>query len=171
MNYSIEKAEALTLAGVTFSDTIKVNIEYLDDGFFEDVRGKGYYILAKDIGIVKMVFNRKNGTNVVFEYSEKRYFNRNSISGKVVDSDIALSDVILSQSNFVRDRPYTLTDNQGNFSFNFYGPTTTIFLGYDENNDDRIDYENTATPNLGYNINNVNSDITGVVIDVQNFWD
>lgn len=70
-NYAVECVGARTVGGAEFEDCIRVE---LDDSSneLEDLEGTGYFILARDVGIVELVFDRASGDTVSYEYVEHK---------------------------------------------------------------------------------------------------
>ena len=77
--YKVEKCEEQIVNGVNFPDCIKVSIEAIK-GSNPYVLGTGYYILARDVGIIKLVFNRLDGTTCSFENLTNRQFGESDCS-------------------------------------------------------------------------------------------
>jgi hypothetical protein len=70
--FNVDRCEPQTINGITFSDCIKVTANMNETNPF--MQGSGYYILAKDVGIVEIAFNRINGTRVSYKYISNQQF-------------------------------------------------------------------------------------------------
>jgi hypothetical protein len=73
---SVEDLGLATVNGIDFTDCIKVNIDNTASSYkSEYTEGTGYFILAKGVGIIELVFKRTNpiyGGVVTYSYQEQR---------------------------------------------------------------------------------------------------
>ena len=160
----VEHVGQQTINGVGFDDCIKITV---DDSLHENEyeRGNGYFILARDVGIVKLIFNRTNGTNVSYEYIEHRQLARHTISGTVRYGEMPLEGLVVQISNCnwgIR----SVTSSNGAFSIQAYGPDIVLRLGHDEDNDDVLDFDDPPNYPKEYCVNDITSDIVNLNIDI-----
>jgi hypothetical protein len=66
--YRVEQVGAQTVGGVEFQDCVRVDVDDSNNQQSESLRGAGHFMLARDVGIVRLVFDRLDGTRVQFEY-------------------------------------------------------------------------------------------------------
>jgi len=164
-SYRVEHVGAQTAGGIEFADCIRVDIDDSQNAS-EYLRGTGYYILAKGIGIVKLVFTRTTGENVLFEYLGHEQLAKHTISGTIVDCEVPVEGIIVQISNAnwgIR----SVTDSTGNFSIEAYGPDILLYIGYDQDNNDVLDFDYYPDWPKEYCVNNITSDILGLSIVVQ----
>lgn len=163
--YMVEQIGQQTINGVDFDDCIKITInDSLHE--YEYLRGSGYFILARDIGIVKLVFDRTDGTRVSYEYIEHRELVRHTISGTIRDRGVPVEGIVVGISNGswgIR----SVTDPNGAFSIQAYGPDIVLRLGYDEDNDDVLDFDDYPNYPKEYSVNDITSDIVNLNIDIS----
>lgn len=130
-SYSVEHVGAQTVDGTNFADCIKVSYHTHDeDGY---LGGTGYMILAKGVGIVKIEFNCNNGTTITFDYQEHRELTKHTISGTIVDSNSkAPVPEIAVQIAYNSWGTQAITDTEGKFSIQAYGPELCLMIGEDQ---------------------------------------
>ena len=163
--YAVEQSGQQTINGVDFDDCIKITI---DDSLNENeyMRGSGYFILARDVGIVELIFNRTDGTRVSYEYREHKQLVRHTISGSIREGGVPVEGLIVQISNG-NWGTRSVTDSNGSFSVQAYGPDIVLRLGYDEDDDDVFEFGNYADYPKEFSVNNVMSDIVGLSIDIS----
>jgi len=162
-SYFVEYVGSQTVGSIVFDQCIKITI---DDSQNENeyLRGTGYFILARNIGIVKIVFNRSNGSTVIYEYVTHTQLSKHTLSGTVRYSDAPVEGIAVQIAN-ADWGTRSITDPQGSFSIQAYGPDVVLRLGYDQNNDYVFDF--TSWEPEEYTVNNVSSDISGLVVNLQ----
>jgi hypothetical protein len=101
------------------------------------LKGSGYFILADGIGIVELVFNRADGTNVLYEYVSRTKLVKHTISGTVNDNGVPVSGIIVAISD-AKWGTYSETDSNGAFSIQAYGPDVVLRIWYDKNPQDDV---------------------------------
>lgn len=165
--YRVEYVGAQTVNGIEFKDCIKDCIKVtIDDSLnkSEYLKGNGYFILARDVGIIKLVFSRTNGKNVLYEYAEHKQLTRHTISGTINDGGVPVKGIIvqISGANWgIR----SVNDSDGAFSIQAYGPDIILRIGYDKDNDDAFEFDGNYPKE--YCVNNITSDIIDLSIDVS----
>jgi len=162
-NYFIGRVESQTVNGIEFNNCIKVDIDTSNDtsgGTYS--QGKGYFILAEGVGIVKFEFVRTTGQKLLIEYLESRQFERHTISGKVVvpQSLISVYGMPVVQISPFNCGNRSVVDSNGSFSVQIYGPDIEIMIGFDKDNNDIID---TDYKRKEYVINNISGDVGGLL--------
>ena len=164
-HYMAEHIGQQTINGVDFDDCVKITI---DDSLHESeyLRGSGYFILARDVGIVELVFDRTNGTRVSYGYIEHRQLARHTISGSIREGDMPVGGLVVQISNG-NWGTRSVTDSNGAFSIQAYGPDIVLRLGYDEDNDDVLDFDDYPDYPKEYPVNDIYSDIVNLDIDVS----
>jgi len=70
--YSVQHVGTQTVGSVQFDDCIRVTVDNSKDERGEYLQGTGEFVLAKDMGIVWLKFQRVRGTTVTYEYVEHR---------------------------------------------------------------------------------------------------
>lgn len=163
-HYMVEQAGRQTVNGVDFDDCIKINIEdSLHDN--EYLRGSGYFILARDVGIVELVFNRTDGTRVSYEYVEHNQLVKHTISGTIREGGMPVEGLIVQIS--IGDwGTRSVTDSDGAFSVQVYGPDIVLRIGYDEDSNDVLDFNDPDYPKE-YCVNGITSDIVDLSIEIS----
>jgi hypothetical protein len=159
--YSVEYVGSQTINGTTFPDTIKV---YIDDSSNDSdyLKGTGYFTLAKDIGIVQIVFNRTNGNTVQFDYMTHGQLTKHVISGivEVTSGNAAVGKVVQISNGNWGIRSVTAVD--GSFSLEAYGPDIMLRIGDDTDNNDILDFVPEMPKQVW--VNDITSNVTGVSI-------
>ncbi|RLF52632.1 MAG: hypothetical protein DRN19_00590 [Thermoplasmata archaeon] len=154
-----------TVNGNFFEDCIRVDMTLTDE--FEYLDGNGYFILARDVGIVKLVFNRTNGENVLFEYVDEKQFTGHNISGMIRKNGTPVEDIVVQISNAdwgIR----SVTDEFGNFSLhNIYGPDIVLRIGYDNDSDGVFDFDDYPGYPKEIDLHGIKSNIDGLIIDIS----
>jgi len=159
--YSVTHIGAATVGANSFPDCIRVDID--DTGNSSDyLAGTGYFILARDVGIVEIVFQRTDdGSEVRYEYVEHQQLSANTISGTVSVGGEYVSGKIV-QIHYPAWGIRSVTDAGGNFALQAYGPVITLRIGDDVNEDGVLDFDVPGWPK-----EYVVSDITGdVSVDI-----
>ena len=155
--YSVEYVGSQTINGTTFPDSIKV---YIDDSSNDSdyLKGTGYFILAKDIGIVQIVFNRTNGNTVQFDYMTHGQLTKHVISGivEVTSGNAAVGKIVQISNGNWGIRSVTAAD--GSFSIEAYGPDIMLRIGDDTNNDDVLDFDPEMPKQVW--VNDITSNVT-----------
>lgn len=162
-NYKVEYVGSQIVNGIGFSDCIKINIDDSQNAH-EYLRGTGYFILARNIGIVKLVFNRTNGTNVLYEYLSHNQLTRHTISGTINKRGVPVEGIIVQIAN-ANWGNRSVTDSNGAFSVQAYGPDIVLRIGNDKDYDDIFDFDDPNYP-FEYWANNITSDISGIIIEI-----
>jgi hypothetical protein len=161
--FSVEYVGAQTVNGVEFEDCIKIS----QDNSLNDIsgyRGSGYFVLARDVGIVQLVFNRTSGQDVLYEYIEHGQMVKHTVSGTISDGGEPVEGIVVQISNAnwgIR----SVTDANGAFSVEVYGSDIILRIDYDNDNDDVLDF-GSGYPKE-YPINDIMSDITNLSIDIS----
>jgi len=162
--YSVEYVGAQTINGTEFGDCIKITMDdSLNDNEYS--RGSGYFILARDVGIVKLVLDRTNGQSALYDYEEHQQLTKHAISGTVNDGGVPVEGIIVQISNSdwgIR----SATDSNGAFSIQAYGPDIVLRIGYDEDNDDLFNFDVPNYPKE-YCVNNITADVVNLSIDIS----
>ncbi len=162
--YSVEHVGVRTINGIEFNDCIKITID--DSGnAHEYLRGTGYFILARDIGIVELVFDRTDGTRVMYEYVSHDQLTRHRISGTITHGGVPVQGIIVQVAN-ANWGTRSVTDSNGAFSIQAYGPDVVLRIGYDKDNDDVFEFDDPNYP-IEYCVNNITSDISGLNIMIE----
>lgn len=162
--YTVERMGQQTIGSVEFYDCIKITIDNsLHESQYQ--RGTGYFILARDVGIVKLIFNRTDGTDVSYVYAEHRQLSRHTISGTIHRQGVPVEGLVVGISNGNWGIS-SVTDSNGAFSVQAYGPDIVLRMWYDKDNDDICDFDDPGYPKE-FCVNNVSSDVVGLVVDVS----
>ena len=162
--YDVEYVGSQTINGTTFPDSIKVNI-YDKSNSNDYLKGTGYFILAKNIGIVQIVFNRTNGKTVQFDYLSHGQLSRHTISGivEVSSGNAAVGKIVqISNGNWGIK---SVTTADGSFSVEAYGPDIMLRIGDDTDNNDVLDFDPDMPKQFW--VNNITSNVTGLKIDLS----
>mgnify|MGYP000889081856 FL=1 len=159
-SYSVEHVGAQTVDGTNFADCIKVSYHTHDeDGY---LGGTGYMILAKGVGIVKIEFNCNNGTRVTFDYREHRELTKHTISGTIVDSNSkAPVPEIAVQIAYNSWGTQAITDTEGKFSIQAYGPELCLMIGDDQ--DGILDHHK----HVRFWVKEITGDVSNLEIDLS----
>lgn len=174
--YTITYEGTVEVNSNTFDECIRISIEDNSEGN-PYVNGAGYFIVAPDVGIIQIRYNRSvseeaySDTTVTYDYLEEDTFTPVSISGTVTtDGTTPAEDVYVQISAKILNKTVK-TDENGAFSLpDIYGPDINLYLGYNGNDDheDLLDFD---YPEEGYPkeyvINGITGDITGVIIDLS----
>lgn len=163
--YMVEQVGHQMINGVDFDDCVKITI----DSSARDLaylRGSGYFILARDVGIVELVFHRTDGTRVSYKYVEHNQLVEHTISGTVREGGMPVEGLVVQISNG-NWGTRSVTDSNGAFSIQAYGPDIVLRLGYDEDNDDVFDYDDYPDYPKEYTVNNIASDIVDLSINLS----
>jgi len=157
--YKVEAIEEYSVNGITFDDCIKVTVDNSEESD-EYLQGNGYFILAKDVGIVQLVFNRDNGTSVLFEYLENSEQEQYSLCGTISDTTgESVEGLVLQLSNCDGTVRSVVTDN-GWFAINAYGPDVVLRVGYEGNGEGELDLEGYPDYPKAYHVNCLTSEVT-----------
>jgi len=164
-NYSVQVVGTQTINGHIFTNCIRISISSTDECDSEYLKGAGFFIVARDIGIVQLDFNRAgegySGTTVRYEYVEENTFTPFTLSGNVVDaSNDSLPEVLVQVSN-CNGCIASQTNIEGFFSLSVYGPDVVLRAGYDLDGNSAFDsfesgyYATKKISTIGANINNI----------------
>lgn len=162
--YSVEQIGAMTVGGTVFNDCIRIKIDDSYNNAGELYRGTGFFILARNVGIVQIVFNRTNGQNISYEYIECKQFAKYTVSGTIFRKLVPVEGLIV-QIAYANWGTRAVTDTNGSFSISFYGPDIVFRIGYDVKNDDVLDFDVSGWPK-SYILNNVSGNISGLNINL-----
>lgn len=169
VEYTVTLLGEHTVGGKTFQGTVRVEATVPapdgDDPYF---KGSGYAILAPGVGIVESSFTRQDGTVNSYAYQEEQEFGRNTISGTVTtDGVTAAAGYVVALSTF-NITSWDVTDSNGDFSLEAYGPDVRLYLGKDEDGDSSIDYDvpGGSYPKR-YTIHGVTGDNPGIEINLS----
>ncbi|MBN2238298.1 MAG: hypothetical protein JW712_00870 [Dehalococcoidales bacterium] len=167
-NYSVEYAGSQEVSGIEFADCIKVTVD--DTSNSNDyAKGSGYFLLAPDIGIVRLFFNRTNGQDVFFEYMGHSQLDTHTFSGTVTYNGEPVKGICVQIANADMGTR-CMTGQDGTFSIQAYGPDVVLMLGYDENQDSVFEFDIQDLP-CEFVINNVSSDVSELEIEIPNVLD
>jgi len=80
--YRVENVDTQLINGIEFPDCIKVtfNNSLAENDY---VRGRGYFILAKDLGIVELSFTRDDGQQVLYQYVSSEHWDEQSCLNQI----------------------------------------------------------------------------------------
>ncbi len=161
--HGVEHIGAYTVNGAYFGDCIRVAID--DSSNTADyLRGVGYFVLARDVGIVELVFDRANGDSVLYEYVEHGSLTRHTLSGTVCADSVPVEGIVVQLSN-ANWGTRSVTDSSGTFSIQAYGPDVILRVGYDEDGDDVFEFDDSYPRR--HCVNNITSDIAGLCLDLR----
>lgn len=155
--YSVEHITTYIMNGTTFDDCIKITIDASQDEN-DYLRGSGYYVLARDIGIVEIVFNRASGESCRYEYVEHRQLTSHTLTGKVV----SVQQAPIVQISTLDWGGRSIPDSDGNFSLHVYGPDVVIWIGFDGDDDGTFDFDDYPNYPRNYIVNDITSDVEGL---------
>jgi hypothetical protein len=162
--YTVEYIGSQTINGDFFNDCIKINVNStaISDNYLS---GTGYFILARGIGIVKINFVRDNGDILNYDYiSNQQFTSQYNILGTVTEGGNPVEGINVSYSTKINFGQHSVTNSNGDFSINIYGPSSLLWLGYDYDSNGEID---SFDPGKTYPINNIDSDISNVNIELN----
>jgi len=112
-----------------------------------------------------LVFNRTNGKNVLYEYVEHKQLTKHTISGTISDRGRPTEGIIVEISN-ANCGIRSVTNSNGVFSIQAYGPDVVLRIGYDKDNNDALEYDRPNYPKE-YCVSSVISDVTDLSVDIS----
>lgn len=157
--YGVEDIGEHSVNGTSFPDCIRVTVSNSHDAS-DDLNGNGHFILAKDIGIVQMVFNRNNGYTVLFEYLDHGQQTLHTISGTISSTTEGSVEGLVVQLSNCDNAVKSAVDSRGSFTLNAFGPDVVLRVGYDNDNDGEFDPEYYPDYPKEYHINCLTSEVT-----------
>ena len=153
-SYELEVIGDYTAGGTNFTGCIR--------GVYTS--GDGYYIISPGDGIVDLVFTRTDDSTARFEYQESQQFSvKHTLSGTVENSDGSAAENVEVQIGNMDFGVGDTTDVNGNFSVQVYGPDITLYVGYDQDSDGVLDFDE---PNSEYTVSNITGDTNGITISL-----
>ena len=143
-SYSVEYLGTVSVNGTDFQNCIKVSIDTTAmTGMMDYIKGTGHFILAKDVGIVRIVFKRTAGeyagTVVQYEHDNHQTFVPHTISGKIYKGDGSPAAGMKVKIDGCSTFNQSVIGADGSFSIQAYGPDITLYVGYDYDNNGTFD--------------------------------
>jgi hypothetical protein len=137
--YNVQNQGALTIGGETFPDCIRINVDDTTNSS-DSFRGEGYLIMARNVGVVQLSFDRgADGTHVAYDYVSRGNYAKHTLSGTVTIGGAAAAGSIVQIHN-ASWGTRAVTDILGQFSIAAYGPEIVLRVGEDANDDGILDF-------------------------------
>ena len=138
--YLIELIGEYSVNDTLFTDCIRVTVDNSQDSD-PLLRGSGYFILARNIGIVQMVFNRDDGSTVLFEFQEQGLQTSYKMCGTLSSTTGDSVEGLAVQLSNCDDTARCEVAMDGRFTMNAYGPDVVLRVGYDDDGNGEFDPE------------------------------
>ena len=163
--YLVEIIGAYTVHGTVFNDCIRVTVDNTQD---EDelLRGNGYFILARNVGIVQMVFNRDDGSAVLFEYQAQAVQTLYKLCGTLSSTTGGSVEGLVIQSSNCDDSERCAVTMDGTFTMNTYGPDVVLRVGYDDDGNGEFDPEQPPDYPQEFHVNCESGVVTTLASDI-----
>jgi len=168
--YRVTYVGTQTVGTHTFNNCIEVTID--DSSNQEYYQGKGYFVLASGIGIVKLVFKRTmgaaDGTTVSYEIDQYGFFPPHTISGVVLNSTVPVEGISVGISN-ADWGTRCVTNSNGQFSITARGPDVVLRIWYENDFLGQCD-DNYFVPCCSYRfcVDNIQGNVSNLSIDIGN---
>jgi hypothetical protein len=157
--YLIEIIEEYTVQDTMFTDCIRVTVDNTQDSD-PFLRGSGYFILVRDIGIVQMVFNRDDGSTVLFEFQEQGQQTPYKMCGTLSSTNGGSLEELVVQLSNCDDTERSEVAMDGTFTMNAYGPDVVLRVGYDEDGNGEFDPEQPSDYPQAFHVNCQSGEVT-----------
>lgn len=118
--------------------------------------------MAKNVGVVEIQFDRSNGEQIMYQYLDREIFNSYNISGTITEDGIPVEGIRVQISSVIGAATEAITDENGNFSLDVYGPTVLLTIGYESTENSGL-----LEPVMIYQVNDVASNITDLNIEIN----
>jgi len=138
--YKVEVIGEYAVNGTSFADCIKVMVDNSNDSD-ESLKGTGYFILAKGIGMVQMVFDRDNGHHVLFEYVEHGQQTPYTLCGSLSNTAGGSVEGLVVQISNCDNAVKSSVDTNGQFTISVFGPDALLRIGYDDDGNGEFDVD------------------------------
>jgi len=165
-SYELTRIGDYSVGGSNFSNCIQVDYITTTDNAY--TTGGGYYVLSPGFGIVDLVFNRSDGSTAQFEYIESQQFStKYTLSGTVEDSGGTGVENVEVQIGNLDFGIGDTTDASGTFSLQTYGPDIILYVGYDNDGDGVLDFDQpTNDYPFDYKVSGLTGDRSGITISL-----
>jgi hypothetical protein len=163
--YLIETIGEYTVNGTIFNDCIRIAVANPQDSD-ELLRGSGYFILAGNIGIVQMVYNRDNGSTVLFEYREQGLQTSYKLCGTLSSTTGGSVEGLVIQPSNCDDAERCDLTMGGTFIMNTYGPDLVLRVGYDDDGDGEFDPDQPPDYPQEFHVNCQSGVVTTLATDI-----
>ena len=163
--YLVEIIGEYTVNGTMFNDCIRVTVDNTQDSD-ELLRGSGYFILARNIGIVQMVFNRDDGSTVLFEYQEQGVQTLYKLCGTLSSTTGGSVEGLVIQSSNCDDAERCDVAMDGTFTMNTYGPDVVLRVGYDDDGNGEFDPDQPPDYPQEFHVNCQSGVVTTLASDI-----
>jgi DNA-binding beta-propeller fold protein YncE len=166
-SYSVAMVGSQTVNGITFDNCIRIDITTTGENASEYMKGNGFFLLSRNVGIIKFEFTRNgegySGSMVQYGYLEQAISPLFNLTGNIVDYDgNPLSDILVQLSgchNCISCR----TGVDGSFLISAYGPDIILQTGYDSNGDSQFDSFESGQYEIK-KVSDINSDVNNIEI-------
>jgi hypothetical protein len=163
--YLIEIIGEYTVNDTMFTDCIRVTVDNTQDRD-EFLRGSGYFILARNIGIVQMVFNRDDGSTALFEFQEQGLQTSYKMCGTLSSTTGGSVEGLVVQLSNCDDAKRCDVAMDGAFTMNAFGPDVVLRVGYDNDGNGEFDSEQPPDYPQEFHVNCQSGAVTTVASDI-----
>lgn len=101
--------------------------------------GKGYYILAKGIGLVEFKFKNNIGKNISINIKDRKYYGNKTIVEGTVTNDCGAVEGVGVMISTIKVDQLAITDRDGKFSISYWGGPMTLRVGTIDEQGDFLD--------------------------------
>ena len=138
-NSDVISLDNFSVSETNFNDCIKINFS-LDSDYNNVIKkGSGYFILARDIGIVKIYYKEDSGATINFYYISHEKTGMIKIDGNINCNNCNISDYTAQISN-CDTWSQNHIDSNGNFHILLYGEEAAIVrFGQDKDSNGTFD--------------------------------
>lgn len=142
VTYTIAPFETVTIGSETYKDCVRLDIVDTESNSYR--AGSGYFLLAEGIGIVKIQFDRDDGSEVTFSFDKSARFVLRTLAGTVYGNDgttpVEGKCVQISNANW---GTRSVTGADGKFSLKACGPDIVLRVGDDSDGDGVFEFSAT----------------------------
>jgi hypothetical protein len=163
--YLIEVIGEYSVNGTLFYNCIRVTVDNTQDSN-ELLRGSGYFILAGNIGVVQMVFNREDGSTVLFEYQDQGMQTLYKLCGRLSSTTGGSVEGLVVQLSNCDDAGRCELGMNGTFSIHVYGPDVVLRVGYDDDGDGTLDPDQPPNYPQEFHVNCESGVVTTLASDI-----
>jgi hypothetical protein len=164
-DYRVELIGECSVNNTPFPDCARVTVDSSDHDD-ESLKGSGYFMVARNVGIIKMAFNRNTGSTVVFEYQDHGQQDSHKLCGTLSSSPGWSGEGLVVQLSNCDGAVSSPVNANGHFIISVSGAETTLRVGYDDDRNGVFDQAQYPSYPKEFRVNCLSGEVTTSAADM-----
>ncbi len=139
VSYTLSPVADRTVEGTSYAAVIRVNASVTNSGS-STINGDGTFYYADGVGLIEASYETDAGETITFELKRRETFQeKTDLSGRV-DVSLTSADRPRVTVGWANIGIWDAVESGDFYNLFFYGPSIGLSIGYDPDNDERLEY-------------------------------